>query len=71
LVKEAQPDNHPLQLLATALGSADRTDLRHILRISYLKAIRTVTELIGDENAMGLDISAKSPSTPQFGDGER
>jgi hypothetical protein len=56
LVKEAQPDNHPLQLLATALGSADRTDLRHILRMGCLKAIRTLTEVIGDENAMVLEM---------------
>lgn len=58
LVQESQANSAALRLLASSLGQMDQADLRHALHIGYLKAIKTMTELIGDENIMVLEMAS-------------
>ncbi|KAK0613550.1 hypothetical protein B0T14DRAFT_591393 [Immersiella caudata] len=57
LLLECWPDrsNH-IGLLISSLREVGNDELRHVLRIGYVKAIRTLTELIGDENIMVLEM---------------
>jgi NAD-dependent oxidoreductase involved in siderophore biosynthesis len=58
LVKESQADNKAVSLLASSLSQIGQADLRHALRIGYLKAIKTMAELVGDENIMVLEMAS-------------
>ncbi len=56
LVMESQSDNKALCQLAASLSAMEKADVRDALRIGYLKAIKTMAELIGDENIMVLEM---------------
>ncbi|KAG7294459.1 hypothetical protein NEMBOFW57_004532 [Staphylotrichum longicolle] len=58
LVKACRPENDPAALIAASLSAMVPGDLRNALRIGYLKAIRTMGELIGDENIMVLEMAS-------------
>lgn len=47
---------NPIYLLIDSLRHINREELRHVLRIGYVKTIMTLTQLIGDENIMVLDM---------------
>ncbi len=56
LVTESQSDNKALCQLAASLSAMDKADIRDALRMGYLKAIKTLAELVGDENIMVLEM---------------
>ncbi|KAH7120623.1 hypothetical protein EDB81DRAFT_861696 [Dactylonectria macrodidyma] len=56
VMKQQQQEDNPVRRLVNSLSSVDGEDLRHVLRIGYVKAIRTMSVLIGDENVMVLDM---------------
>jgi len=57
LLLECWPDRSShVGLLVSSLRQVTRDELKHVLRIGYLKAIRTLTDLIGDENLIVLEM---------------
>ncbi|KAH8679489.1 hypothetical protein BGZ61DRAFT_590960 [Ilyonectria robusta] len=56
VIKITQQVGSPVHRLISSLSSVDAKDLRNVLRIGYVKAIRTFSVLIGDENVMILDM---------------
>jgi hypothetical protein len=56
LVKESWPETDSVFLLAKSLTEMDPSDIRNALRIGYLKSIRTMAQMIGDENLMVLEM---------------
>lgn len=47
---------NPIQLLVDSLRRIDRSQLKDVLRIGYVKTILTLTQLIGDENVIALEM---------------
>jgi hypothetical protein len=54
-VRRALPEDHVSHALIKSLSTIDRCDLRSVVRICFVKAIRTLIALVGDENIMVLD----------------
>ncbi|KAI3394361.1 hypothetical protein diail_2872 [Diaporthe ilicicola] len=55
-IQVSQDAGSPVITIVDSLDRLDPEDLRDALRVGYVKAIRTLTAVIGDENVMVLDM---------------